>query len=70
MTDDDVARLTEIKIKRISKFDSFKADEKISGLEADMDQVKYNLEHLTEYAVDWFKMLKRSLERVEKERLS
>ena len=59
VTDDDVARLTEIKIKRISKFDSFKADEKISGIEADMDQVKYNLEHLTEYAVDWFKMLKK-----------
>ena len=59
VTDDDVARLTEIKIKRISKFDSFKADEKISGLEADMEQVKYNLEHLTEYAVDWFKMLKK-----------
>ena len=59
VTDDDVARLTEIKIKRISKFDSFKADEKISGLEVDMEQVKYNLAHLTEYAVDWFKMLKK-----------
>ena len=61
VTDDDVARLTEIKIKRISKFDSFKADEKISGLEADMEQVKYNLAHLTEYAVDWFKMLKKHI---------
>lgn len=58
VTDEDVTRLTEIRIKRISKFDSFKADEKIAGLEADMDQVKYHLEHLTEYAVDWYKMLK------------
>lgn len=58
VTDEDVTRLTEIRIKRISKFDAFKADEKIAGLEADMDQVKFHLEHLTEYAVDWFKMLK------------
>ena len=58
VTDEDVTRLTEIRIKRISKFDAFKADEKIAGLEGDMDQVKYHLEHLTEYAVDWYKMLK------------
>lgn len=59
VTDDDVARLTEIKIKRISKFDSFKADEKIAGLEGDMEQVKHHLANLTEYAIDWFKMLKK-----------
>jgi topoisomerase-4 subunit A len=59
VTDEDVSRLTEIKIKRISKFDGFKADEKILGLEGDMEQVKHHLEHLTEYAVDWFKMLKK-----------
>ena len=58
VTDEDVTRLTEIRIKRISKFDAFKADEKIAGLEGDMDQVKYHLEHLTEYTVDWYKMLK------------
>lgn len=59
VTDEDVTRLTEIRIKRISKFDSFKADQLIEGLEADIEQVQYHLDHLTEYAVDWFKMLKK-----------
>ena len=59
VTDDDVTRLTEIRIKRISKFDGFKADQLIEGLEADIEQVKYHLANLTEYAVDWFKMLKK-----------
>ena len=59
VTDDDVSRLTEIRIKRISKFDGFKADTRISGLEEKMDQVKHHLKNLTEYAVDWFKSLKK-----------
>ncbi len=59
VTDEDVTRLTEIKIKRISKFDSFKADEKIAGIEAELEQVKFHLANLTDYAVDWFKMLKK-----------
>ncbi|PCJ82203.1 MAG: DNA topoisomerase IV [Bacteroidetes bacterium] len=59
VTDDDVTRLTEIRIKRISKFDGFKADTKITGLEEKMDQVKHHLENLTEYSVNWFKSLKK-----------
>lgn len=59
VTDDDVARLTEIKIKRISKFDSFKADEILSRLEEDITQVKHHLDHLTEYAIEYFKNLKK-----------
>ena len=59
VTDDDVTRLTEIRIKRISKYDGFKADQLIEGLEADIEQVKFHLAHLTDYAVDWFKMLKK-----------
>ncbi len=59
VTDEDVVRLTEIKIKRISKFDSFKADEKIAALEEEIEKVKFNLANLTDYAVDWFKMLKK-----------
>jgi topoisomerase-4 subunit A len=59
VTDEDVTRLTEIRIKRISKFDGFKADQLIEGLEADIEQVKYHLANLTDYAVDWFKMLKK-----------
>ncbi|MEY4543772.1 MAG: hypothetical protein RL411_1849, partial [Bacteroidota bacterium] len=43
---DDIARLTEIKIKRISKFDSFKADEYIKGLEDDIVEVKNHLDNL------------------------
>ena len=58
VTDEDVTRLTEIRIKRISKFDSFKADERIAALEGDIDKVKHHLDNLTEYAIDWFKKLK------------
>jgi topoisomerase-4 subunit A len=59
VTDEDVTRLTEIRIKRISKYDGFKADRLIEGLEADIEQVKFHLANLTDYAVDWFKMLKK-----------
>ncbi len=57
VTMDDIAKLPEIKIKRISKFDSFKADEYIRGLEEQINGVKHHLEHLTEYAIDHFKSL-------------
>lgn len=58
VTDEDVARLTEIRIKRISKFDGFKADEKILALEGDIEEVKKNLSTLTEYAIAYFKDIK------------
>ncbi len=58
VTDEDVARLTEIRIKRISKFDKSKADQHILDLEGKIDQVKYHLENLIDYAVDWFKGIK------------
>ena len=57
ITQDDIIRLTEIKIKRISKFDGFKADEYIKGLEDHILEVKHHLEHLVDYAVDYFKRL-------------
>ena len=57
ITEEDIVRLTEIKIKRISKFDSFKADEYIKGLEDSITEVKHHLEHLVDYAVDYFKRL-------------
>ena len=50
ITEDDIVSLTEIKIKRISKFDSFKADEAIKSLEEEIKQVKYDLDNLTKYA--------------------
>ena len=60
VTDDDVARLTEIKIKRISKFDSFKADEKLASLEGEIAEVKNHLDNLTDFAIDYFKELKKN----------
>jgi topoisomerase-4 subunit A len=58
VTDDDVARLTEIKIKRISKFDSNKANDFIAKLEAEIALVKEKLEQLTETTIAYFKDLK------------
>ena len=60
VTDDDVVRLTEIRIKRISKFDLDKAQQKIEALEADLDQVAYDLAHIVEFAVAYFRRLKKS----------
>ncbi len=58
VTDDDILRLTEIKIKRISKFDSFKADEYLRGLEDQISETKRNLKNLTKYTIKWFEGLK------------
>jgi topoisomerase-4 subunit A len=57
VVEEDILRLTEIKIKRISKFDSFKADEAIKKLEEDLAQVKYDLEHLNDFAIAYFEHL-------------
>ncbi len=57
ITEDDIVRLTEIKIKRISKFDSFKADEAIKNLEGEIKKVKSNLRNLTQFAIHYFEML-------------
>jgi topoisomerase IV subunit A len=55
ITDDDVAKLTEIKIKRISKFNAFQADELMRKMQEELDQVLHDLEHLTDYAIAYFK---------------
>jgi topoisomerase-4 subunit A len=57
VTEADIIRLTEIKIKRISKFDSFKADEQIKELNAKMKEVKDNLANLTQFTINYFKEL-------------
>lgn len=59
VTEEDIVRLTEIKIKRISKFDSFKADEHIRNLEELLAEVQRKLDHLVDHAVDYFKELKK-----------
>ena len=56
---DDIVRLTEIRIKRISKFDIDKAQQKIDALEAQIEEVKNNLANLIEYAIDFFLRLKK-----------
>lgn len=58
VTTDDIMRLTEIKIKRISKFDIDKAQEKIEALEGDIETVKYNIEHIVPFTIDFFTRLK------------
>jgi topoisomerase-4 subunit A len=57
ITHDDIVKLTEIKIKRISKFDSKKADELIKSIEADLEQVQHDLTHITDFAINYFKKL-------------
>jgi topoisomerase-4 subunit A len=57
VTEDDLVRLTEIKIKRISKFDSFKADEEIKGLEKTIDETEKNLRNLTKFTIKWYEEL-------------
>jgi topoisomerase-4 subunit A len=59
VTEEDLVRLTEIKIKRISKFDAFKADEEIKGLEKDIDETEKNLKQLTRYTIRWFEELRK-----------
>lgn len=57
VTDDDITRLTEIRIKRISAFNRFQADEAIKKIEAGIKETKANLKNLTGYAIAWFEML-------------
>ena len=59
VTEDDIVRLTEIRIKRISKFDIDKAQQKIEALEGEIDVTKNHLAHLIDYAVDYFTRLKK-----------
>ncbi|SHG16487.1 topoisomerase-4 subunit A [Flavobacterium segetis] len=58
VTEDDILRLLDIRIMRISKFDSNKAQDKIESLEGDIEQVKHHLEHLIEFAIAYFAKLK------------
>lgn len=57
ITRDDIVRLTEIKIKRISKYDSFKADEMLRDLQKQLKETQYNLKHLTDYAIEYYQRL-------------
>jgi topoisomerase-4 subunit A len=57
VTDDDVLRLTEIKIKRISKYNEFKADEQLKALEDRLEEIAHHLAHLVEFTINYYKNL-------------
>ncbi len=54
---EDILKLTEIRIKRISKFDGFKADEHIKGVEQEIEEVKHHIAHLNDYAISYYENL-------------
>lgn len=55
---EDIEKLVEKPVRKISKFDTKAIDEKIAAIEAEMQTVKDNIENITRYTIDWFKMLK------------
>ena len=57
LTDDDITRLTEIRIKRISKYNSFKADELIEKIIDELEQVEHDLAHLVAYTIAYYQRL-------------
>ncbi len=59
VTRDDIVRLTEIRIKRISKYDSAKADEHIKSVEEEITEVQNHLENLIPFAVNYFRQIKK-----------
>ena len=59
ITAEDIAKLVEKPVRKISRFDIKAAEERIRGIEADIDEVRNNLEHLTEYTIRYFQQLKR-----------
>ncbi len=58
VTEEDIVRLTEIRIKRISKFDSDKANDQIAALEGKIADVKHDLDNLVDFAIAYYKNLK------------
>lgn len=57
IVEEDILRLTEIKIKRISKYDSFKADELMKRLEKELEEVEDNLANIVRYTISFYKDL-------------
>ena len=57
ITEEDILKLTEIRIKRISKYDSFKADESMRRLEKELEEIEDNLANLTRFAINYYKEL-------------
>ena len=59
ITMDDINRLVEKPVRKISKFDTKAVDEKLKGIEAEMEEVQNHLDHLTEFTINYFKNLKK-----------
>lgn len=59
VTREDIIQLTEIKIKRISKYDVKKADEHIKGIEAEMEEVKNHLRNIIPFTINYFRQIKK-----------
>jgi len=59
ITQEDIEKLVEKPVRKISRFDLKAAEERIRGIEADIDEVRNNLDHLTEYTIRYFQQLKR-----------
>ncbi len=59
VTREDIIMLTEIKIKRISKYDSKKADEHIKAIETELEEVKNHLNNLIPFAINYFRQIKK-----------
>jgi len=59
ITEDDIKRLLEIRMRRILKFNSEKANEYIAGIEAEIEEVKNHIEHIIDYTINYFKQIKR-----------
>ncbi|MFT3740525.1 MAG: DNA gyrase/topoisomerase IV subunit A [Breznakibacter sp.] len=60
ITNDDLVKLTEKPVRKISKFDIKKADEHIRAVEEEMEQVKFNIAHIIDYSIDYFKRIKKT----------
>jgi len=59
ITDNDLQKLTQIPMIRITRFDSSKADEQIVKIESEMNDIKQKLQHIIKYAIDYYKELKK-----------
>ena len=70
VTDEDIARLTEIRIKRISAYNRFQADEALQKIEDGIKETKANLKNLTAYAIAWFELLQEKYGKGHKRRTS
>ena len=70
VTDEDITRLTEIRIKRISAYNRFQADEAMKKIEEGIKETKAHLKNLTGYAVAWFEMLQEKYGKGHKRRTS